>query len=92
MTDPALTTRARRRLTAHLKATRPPVCWLCNQPIDMSLPWPNPQCCVVDERIPRSYDGSAVDPTNCELAHNLCNQRRGNRPPQHVPSTSARAW
>ena len=39
---------------------------------------PHPKSATVDEVIPVSLGGSAIDRQNCRLAHRDCNIRRGN--------------
>lgn len=57
---------------------------------------PHPQRGEVDEVIPVSLGGSPTDRKNCHLAHRLCNQRRGNKPPtallQPVTIQTSRNW
>ena len=62
-------------------------CWLCGRPVDKSQPHLSPMAPEVDEVIPVSLGGSAIDFANCRLAHRWCNQKRGNRSPE-----AFRAW
>lgn len=66
-----------RRLTAELKATRDPVCHLCNRPIDMDLPSTAKWGCVVDHIVPVSRGGAPLSPFNAALAHRFCNGSKG---------------
>ena len=69
--------------------TRPHVCALCGQPIDMALKTytdpkdgkvkRHPYSCEVDEIVPVSRGGSPTDLENLQLTHRICNQRKGNR-------------
>lgn len=52
-------------------------CWICGQPVDMTLRWPDPMSRSIDEVVPVSLGGSPFDRANCRLAHLRCNQRRG---------------
>jgi 5-methylcytosine-specific restriction endonuclease McrA len=54
------------------------VCWLCGQPVDKSLPWPDPMSASVDHIVPLSVGGSLTDRSNVRLAHLRCNSSRGN--------------
>lgn len=53
-------------------------CALCGNPVDKSLPHGQPGSPELDEKQPFSLGGSPVDRANLQLAHRLCNQRRGN--------------
>lgn len=53
-------------------------CWLCNQPVDKTLPPFLSGSPEVDEIIPVSLGGDPFDRANCRLSHRLCNVRRGN--------------
>lgn len=72
---------ARRALRARIRAMGMP-CGICGRPIDYSLPAGHPMSFEVDEVVPVSRGGSPIDPANCQAAHRICNQRRGNRPLQ----------
>ena len=71
-------------------------CWLCNRPVDVSLPHGMPESPEVDEIIPVSKGGDPYDRKNCRLAHRICNQRRGNgdRDAKSAPATlkTSRKW
>lgn len=67
-----------RRLRAQLKAQGLP-CWLCQQPIDYDVSYPDPRSFTVDHVVPVSKGGASVDPDNCRPAHLHCNQRKGDR-------------
>lgn len=51
-------------------------CQLCQQPIDFTLPYPDPMSRTVDHIRPRSAGGPTTL-TNLRLAHWACNNRRG---------------
>jgi len=72
--------RPRRRAIASVKSRGEP-CWLCGQPIDLTLHHNARMSFTVDERIPRSLGGSTTDLTNLFPAHRACNSARSNRPP-----------
>ncbi len=67
----------RRQVCAEVLAEES-VCWICNKPVDKTLPHGLPGSPEVDEVQPVSRGGSPYDRTNCRLAHRICNQRRGN--------------
>lgn len=52
-------------------------CWVCGQPIDLSLPWWQPGAFSVDHVVPLSLGGAPLDPSNVVPAHRRCNQLRG---------------
>jgi 5-methylcytosine-specific restriction endonuclease McrA len=55
-----------------------PVCWLCDEAIDLQLCWPAPGCFTRDHVKPRSLKGSD-SVRNQRPAHKVCNERRGNK-------------
>ena len=68
----------RNKIRARIKAQGLP-CALCGAPIDYSLPAGDPMSFEVDEIIPVSLGGDPLDITNCQPAHRICNQRKGNK-------------
>lgn len=68
-------------------------CWLCNQPIDYSLPFDDSDAFSLDHRFPVStHPQHAEDPANFEASHSRCNKSRGNRAqPMHLGQPS-RNW
>ncbi|TPX00978.1 HNH endonuclease [Schumannella luteola] len=55
-------------------------CWLCGQPIDYDLQWPDPGSFSVDHVVPHSRSPELrEDPGNLRSSHLLCNQKRGDR-------------
>ena len=63
----------RRQLTRRIKATSTH-CTLCGQPLNPDAKWPDPDCTVIDEDIPRIKGGSPLDPDNTSAMHNACNR------------------
>lgn len=74
------------------------ICWLCGLPVNKSLPHGQPGSPEIDEVVPVSKGGSPFERSNCRLAHRICNQKRGNKPPDHgkvvalKPLKTSRAW
>lgn len=68
--------RARKRIAVRVKAGEG--CCFCGQPIDLSLPYPDPQAFVVDHQIPTSRGGLDSDYELLRPAHHQCNMQRGN--------------
>lgn len=68
----------RRKIRARIKAMGLP-CALCGAPIDYSLPAKDPMSFEVDEIIPVSLGGDHLDINNCQPAHRICNERKGNK-------------
>jgi 5-methylcytosine-specific restriction endonuclease McrA len=64
----------RRRVLAHYND-----CALCGQPVDKTLPPDDPGAPEVDEILPISLGGNPYAWHNVQLAHRICNQRKGNR-------------
>jgi hypothetical protein len=56
-------------------------CWLCDGPIDPSLPRTLPGAASIDHVVPRSRGGTS-DLRNLRLAHRRCNTRRGSTLPE----------
>lgn len=63
---------------ATLRATAPPTCWLCHEPIDLTLPGTHPDGWTADHYVPTSRHGSNAL-TNLRPAHQRCNNARNNR-------------
>ncbi len=55
------------------------VCWLCHQPIDLTVPRTQPGGLSVDHVTPRSKGGTD-DLWNLRPAHRSCNVRRQDKP------------
>ncbi|BCO57891.1 HNH endonuclease [Mycobacterium intracellulare] len=69
---------ARKRVAQRVKAGEP--CCFCNEPIDLSVPWPDPWCFVVDHYVPTSHGGDDHGDDQLRPAHKQCNERRSNQP------------
>lgn len=75
-------------------------CALCGKPIDKTLNTPHPMSAEVDEIVPISKGGSPISRDNVQLAHRICNQRKGNRmalrieelPVSRQPLPTSRDW
>lgn len=86
-------------------------CAICGKPIDYSLDWwvdpkdgkrkRHPLSAEVDEIIPISRGGSPIEYENLQMAHRICNQRRGNKPMESIKGkqeekpgglVTSRAW
>jgi hypothetical protein len=81
-----------RALVKNQKAQRLP-CWLCAQPIDYTLDWPDPQSFSVDHAKPLStHPPLAEDPGNLRSAHLSCNSSRGAKDPRPTLGTTSRNW
>lgn len=78
--EQSLTGRPRERAKAQV-AQRPPYCHLCGLLIDMQADRQrDPLAFAVDEIVPRSRGGSAVDDANLGAAHRHCNTSRHDHP------------
>ena len=58
-------------------------------PIDTALPARHPYALELDEIVPISKGGSAIDPANIRAAHRCCNQWRGDKDAGLVQSIAA---
>jgi 5-methylcytosine-specific restriction endonuclease McrA len=79
-----------RKATARLRA-RSQVCWICGNPIDVSLPWTDKWSWTADHVVPRSKGGHLLG--EMRAAHRACNSSRGNRevaPSAQLPTS--RQW
>lgn len=88
MREPAWSGRKRMEMAALVKATYPPLCWLCQSPILTDAEY------SIDHIVPRSKGGDVWDLDNLRPAHLRCNLSRGNRAPtrkQAIPRPS-RGW
>lgn len=54
------------------------LCQLCGDPIDRAVPWPHPDSLTLDHIQPLARGGTH-EPANVQLAHALCNLRKGAR-------------
>lgn len=54
------------------------VCWLCGQPIDKTLAWPDPMSGSADH-VQAHHDGGHDGRSNLRPSHLGCNSRRGKR-------------
>lgn len=70
--------RSLRKLVPDLVARDGDACSLCDAPVDVSLPHPDPMCPSVDHVVPRSL-GGPDDMSNYALTHLSCNLRKNNR-------------
>ena len=72
------------------------ICALCGKPVDKTLPAGHPMAAEVDEIIPVSLGGSPYRRDNVQLAHRICNQRKGNgrraRQETTKPLPVSRVW
>lgn len=68
-------------------------CWLCSQPIDYTIPWPDEQSFELDHLYPRStHPQHAEDPANFRASHRACNNKRSNKMPVGGLGTLKRNW
>lgn len=79
---------ARRKLRARVLAAYDH-CALCGQPVDKTLRTPHPHSAEVDEIVPVSLGGDQLAWANVQLAHRICNQRKGNGRRTPKPSDGA---
>lgn len=75
--NPRVSNGARRREIRRWVLATQDVCGICGLPVDKTLPAGLPLSPEVDEIIPVSKGGSPIDKRNVQLAHRLCNQRKG---------------
>ena len=81
----AIRDRARKRVAQLVRAGEP--CVFCRMPIDLSVPYPDPESFTVDHAIPTSL-GGRDDYDLLRPAHNKCNRQRSNSPDGSVGRNS----
>ena len=81
----AIRRRARKRVAQRVKAGEP--CALCGQPIDLSVPYPDPLAFTVDHIVPTS-NGGGDEYEQLRPAHFRCNRQRSNLPSGTVSRNS----
>lgn len=81
--------RARQRIRKQLEQDNSP-CWICGLPIPAAKAG-HPYAMEVDELVPISKGGSAIDRGNVARAHRCCNQWRSDKPVELVRSIAANA-
>ena len=59
------------------------VCYLCEQPIDRALVWPDTESATTDHVVPLSKGGEH-DPDNVRITHARCNSAKGDRMPNDL--------
>ncbi|OBJ58960.1 HNH endonuclease [Mycobacterium asiaticum] len=74
----AIRDRARRRIAQRVRAGEP--CCFCRRPIDLTVPWPEPDSFVVDHHTPTSHGGADHGHDQLRPVHKQCNERRSNQP------------
>lgn len=55
------------------------ICGICGNPVDKSLPYPNPMCATIDHIIPINKGGHPFDIDNLQLAHFSCNRQKSDK-------------
>ena len=60
---------------------------MCHQPIDLSVPWPDPMSFEVDHIVPTSH-GGGDHIEQLAPSHRQCNNARSNLPPGTVGRNS----
>ena len=81
----AIRDRARKRIAQLVQAGEP--CCFCKRPIDLSVPYPDPEAFTVDHQVPTSH-GGRDDYNLLRPAHNKCNRQRSNMPDGSVGRNS----
>lgn len=71
-------------------------CWICSEPIDYALQYPDDRCWSLDHKTPVSDDQHgqtrALDPGNFRPSHLECNRERGDRDPTLGLGALSEAW
>lgn len=81
-----------RRLHTNQKAKRLG-CWLCGQPIDYSLTWPDPASFSVDHHPSLSeHPEGAEDPGCLRSSHLSCNSSKGAKDAKPSLGATSRDW
>ena len=72
-------TKAWKRMRKQVLHTRPNVCSICGQTIDLRLPGTHRMGPTVDHIVAIHDGGEALDPANLAPAHNRCNAGKENK-------------
>ncbi|MGW2206771.1 HNH endonuclease [Streptomyces sp. NPDC001774] len=81
-----------RRFVAQCRRELPPICHLCTNPIDLTLPVNHAMSWTIDHVLPlNQYPHLAEDISNARPAHRTCNSRKGTKEAIDKPKTS-RKW
>lgn len=68
------------------------ICWLCHEPLDLTLRWPTPMYPSFDHVVPRAL-GGGHELANLRPAHWICNSVRGDgTKPRRMPRDPAALW
>src|SRR5699024_1749125 len=82
----------RKDFREHSANTNAP-CWLCKQPIDYRIEWPDDDAIELDHLYPvSSHPAHPEDPANFRAYHRLCNLQRSNRMPTGRLGNPSRKW
>lgn len=81
--------RAYRAKTAKLRK-RADTCWICGQPIDLTLDYRDPMSWTADHVQPLTKGGKLLGPM--KAAHRSCNAKRGNRTGERNRLPTSRDW
>ena len=82
----------RKEFHEHSANTNAP-CWLCKQPIDYRVEWPEDDAFELDHLYPVStHPEHAEDPANFRASHRLCNNKRSNKTPIGGLGNPSRKW
>lgn len=75
-----------------LRTERRP-CWLCGQPIDYALTWPDPNSFSLDHiKARKTHPHLEHEPTNHAAAHLRCNSSRQTKDPRPALGSQSRTW
>lgn len=78
--------------SARLRTEHRP-CWLCGQPIDYTLTWPDPASFSLDHIKSRAtHPLLEHEPTNHAAAHLSCNSSRQTNDPKPTIGATSRQW
>lgn len=67
-------------------------CYICLEPVDKSIKWPDPECAVADHILAVVNGGEDIR-ENLSLAHNACNLAKGRKRADEVREMNySRVW
>lgn len=82
----------RKDFKQHCIETNAP-CWLCTQPIDYRVEWPDDEAYELDHLYPVStHPEHAEDPAGFRASHRACNNKRSNKKPIGGLGNTSRQW
>ena len=86
-------TAQRKRCSTIVRNRHEPTCYVCGEPIDYTLRYPNPLAFSVEHVIPRAARPDLTfDTANMRASHHMCNLHRGKTTLTITERATSRRW